>query len=890
MARRLRFCDRALALLVAAGSLAPIAAPALAQSPQRPSTARRLVQLWDFEDPISRVEPVPSGWFRAQDAPPVRERPGYPGWNTPILFTGDAHSGRRALRLPTQGGNTSLTLAAGVIPAFPDGDYAVLARVRTVGLVHARARITLRFLSRDLLPIDGAESRTVPAISEGAWTTVETSITGRPDAAWLQLELELVQPATFDPPRSPIDLRDQDFRGEAQFDDVAIYQIPRVDLRTTAPASTIVYPDAPTLAAMVRDLTGEPLTLDLTVYDVDGRQIAAVNMPAPPSGRTTTWTPQLDRFGWYRAVLEVSGPSGPVGQQATDFIWCPAGTAPDAADRQSFGVIADDLGAPQLGALPDLLRRTQIGAATLPVWPISGPDESDKAAEASRRAAEALLNQGVDVTFMLSRVPESVSRAAKADTSDPVKLFTAEGDAWLPALSKTLANFGERVRRWQIGATADGEPVSPQDVIAVRERMQRIIPSPNIALAATLPRLAGVEASSPDAISVVWPVGVPTAAFPAAPAGEGPERTLVIETPPATVFGGNASAIELARRAVTGWAAGYRRLAIRSPWTWHPDRPGDLQPGVELAAWRNLSQRLSGARVVGAFPVVEGATALILSTPRGGMLVGWNESAPEGAAVIRGLLSESEVTATDAMGNPVQVRTSATEGHLVPLGEMPVFVDGVDLPLTRFRASMRLEPGFVPARAEKHTIELVVENPWPEGISGRIRLDDPPRWSIAPRVLGFNVGPGKTVRLPVEFAFTLGEEAGQRYVEAQVELYADRRYPLLRVPLPIEIGLPTVDLSVTYSYEPSPDGRTSDVVVTAVISNIADRPVTMEAFSLAPGYRVFDAPVSDLQPGSSATRRFRYENGAVELRGKTVRVGIKEQDGTGRLNKTLNIQ
>jgi hypothetical protein len=271
------------------------------------------------------------------------------------------------------------------------------------------------------------------------------------------------------------------------------------------------------------------------------------------------------------------------------------------------------------------------------------------------------------------------------------------------------------------------------------------------------------------------------------------------------------------------------------------------------------------------------------------MLVGWNETAEPKDATIGGLLGIGAITAVDALGNQVAVGTDGEFGYRVTLDELPTFIEGVDLPLTRFRAAMRLEPGFLPARAEKHTLEVVIENPWPEGITGRIRLADPPTWDISPRVLAFNVSAGRSARLPVEFVFAPGEEAGPRIVTAEVELYADRRYPILRIPMPIEIGLPTIDLLPSYRLERSPDGQSTDVIVSAAITNISERPVTVEAFAQAPGYRLFEAPVSELQPGATATRRFRFDNGAALLQGRSIRVGIKEQDGTGRLNKTLEI-
>jgi len=108
----------------------------------RPDAARRVVKIWSFDDTGSGIEPVPNGWFRAQDSTSAgRSRPGYPAYNSAVLDIAQAHSGEFSMKLPTQGGGTSLMLAAGSLPAIPDADYLVSAQVRTEGLHYARGRL-----------------------------------------------------------------------------------------------------------------------------------------------------------------------------------------------------------------------------------------------------------------------------------------------------------------------------------------------------------------------------------------------------------------------------------------------------------------------------------------------------------------------------------------------------------------------------------------------------------------------------------------------------------------------------------------------------------------------------------------------------------------------------
>jgi Trk-type K+ transport system membrane component len=55
---------------------------------------------------------------------------------------------------------------------------------------------------------------------------------------------------------------------------------------------------------------------------------------------------------------------------------------------------------------------------------------------------------------------------------------------------------------------------------------------------------------------------------------------------------------------------------------------------------------------------------------------------------------------------------------------------------------VRVEPPFLAARAERHEVEIVIQNPWPIGITGRLRLAEPVEWTN-PATLGPLAWPDK---------------------------------------------------------------------------------------------------------------------------------------------------
>jgi len=871
--------------------------------PDRPEGSRRQVRIWDFEDAPEHGEPIPIDWFRAQDSPPLRPRPTFPSWNVPSLDESVAAGGRFSVRLPTRGGSASLMLSTGVVAAIPDGDYIISAQARTDQLRHARARLVAWFLDENLARIPGSESFSEPVISEGQWTTLEAQLRGDQRSSWIQIELQLLQPRDQGGQSAKsLEVEAEDFRGSAWFDDVTIYQTPRVNLRAAAPAGIFVGAERPTLLMLVRDLTGENLSVQTSVYDLDGRLVQRVVTPAPPMGRESSFVPNLPAFGWYRATIRVTSGAVVIGERAADLLWVPDPAPMNRESRQSFALVAERLTPRQRDKLPALLERVQTGAVTLAAWDESTrPSPTPEELRPLARVIDRLVDDGQEITFSLALVPEELARQARVDRDDPLPIFQRKGDEWQPSLDALLSRFGERVRRWQFGPSGSGLPFRNPSLAAHVEtaqgKLRRLVPRPLIAVPWRLeqappPLLSSQDAQPIETLSLWWPPAIPAhsigqymEAWPSAL-----QTRLVIETLDERVYGRAGAVIDLARRAALAWQAGITHIALSEPWRFDEKHAeADFQPRAVLGAWRTLAEALGGRRIVGELSVAQGVTALIARGADSSALIAWNDSAPADKAVIRGHLGPGPITVRDLFGNRSPVEPSPAGDHSIELGDAPIIIEGVDVELLQFRAAMRIEPHFIPARAERHRVELVIENPWPIGITGRLRIAEPGDWTILPRVMPINLAPGATARLPIDLSFNVGEEAGTLQVLAEVDLRAGIVYPLQRLPLSLEIGLPSVELIPSFRYERISASRT-DVLVMVRVINLTDKPLTLQAFAQAPGFKSFDAPISDLAAGASITRFFRFENGGARLKGRSIRVGLREQDGSGRLNKTIAIE
>jgi len=899
-------------LLLAAVWCALIAGSVVAQG-VRPSGAQRVVRLFDFEERAITTEPVPQHWVRIVHQPGQVERPGFPAWNESGFDGEEPYRGDYSVRLPTRGGSAALRLAAGVIPVAPRADYTVRAAVRTRGLRHARARLAARFLDADLKQIESSQQRSELIRTGGAWEEVRVELWGDyPQAAWVQVDLLLLQPTeqeadAFGAAAGAGDEADavpgararDDLSGAAWFDDVAIVQAPRLELSTNSPTNVIDHPQRPTLRVRVRDLTGETLRGVVRVHDLDGELVTWKSLELPPASPVVEWTPPLGRYGWYRATLDAvslgeDGDRKLVGRTDLSFVWASRGAA-DPADAPRLMAVVEGEPLEHLEEMPAMAGALGVGAVQVEIP--DGP--ADRVLGTLERAVLSALESRFRVALEIGRVSSGLARRLHLATDDVLALpVEAESDAWTGFLEPALARFGQRVRHWQLGRVGDDHSAYQRFVerrAGFREAFERLSPEPVIAtpwpaharvdeeiaaggsLTITLPRSAPAESAADYAET--WRRAAP-----------GSDVTLVI-APPEGVDSHRAR--QLAWRTLHAWGSGVDRLAYASLWKWSGDRRPEALPGPEFAAVRALSDRLHGKRVIGEMPMPEGAHALILRGVEGSVLAVWNEYAAPGEAVLEALFGEDldgadGVRAIDLYGNPVALERTGGRHRLEARAD-PVFVENVDPELLLFQAGARIDPSFVTSEGARRELELVLENPWPDTVTGQVRMTGPEHWRLAPRTQQVVIEPGREARLPFEVSLGVGEEAGVHAVAVDARLNVGRELLLLPLSPEIEIGIEDLSLEGGVRLVERTPGEPADVVVVAIVTNVGSTPATMTLSALAPGLPRKQAPVSSLQPGDVAVRQFRFPRSADLLSGKVVRLTLSETEGFERLNRTLEV-
>lgn len=888
----------------------------------RPAAAARTIKAFDFEERAFNAEAVPRFWFRAQHAPPERERAGFPQWNRGAFDYTIAKSGKASVKLPLGGGSCALRLAATQLPILPDADLRIEAQVTTRGMLHARAGLLTRLLDQTGAPLAGTDSYSELVTSESGWALISSDQRATPpEAAFLQIELLALQPDQRPSSTStdPHIVSVQDLSAAAYFDDVTVRQLPRLTLRATggmlAPATGQVE-----LKIDVRDQAGEKLTLDLMVTDIDGRIVHQHTHAMPIGGEQITMSVTLPRAGWYLAQVGVTGGTAGTAtistallrppQQATIFSQRTLDPSvpsfePDQTGPARLMMLAEDLPPSDASEVLRLTKAAALSGVSLSATPLLGEPSGSGP---MHNLTDALISSGQRVTLAFNTLPGMLLAALSQRELDPLGLADIDSAAWFPILEPVLDRFGRRIVGWRFGQLTYEPGASPPDAALLSERSGKISATlRSHALGSQL--LAPWRAewqTLPEAklgrVTVIAGGGTPSSVAQSVINAAGSEM-LVLQTAGAS-FSERDRAIDAAQRLVYAWLGASALKSTAAASNAAPvfiafdsaisARDGRISPEPQAAILLGLAQQLLGRSIVATLADEPGHAVFLLdpalrassltspsAPPKPSALIAWSE---QPGRVLERHLGAGPLFAFDMLGNPVDLaKPDATGLWSIPLSEVPIIIEGVDAGLVRFVAGLSLDPSFIPAAATVQETRLSITNPWPGGIIGTVQLtatetDRARGWAIGPAsAVSFALTPGETTTLPFALTIPPSEIVGPKVLTAIVRTEGDRTYGPFRIALPIRIGVPGLDLAVIIS----PSGN--DLIASITATNSGSRPRTLLVEIAASGRRRQDQSISRLQPGESATRRFILENAAA-LTADRLWVSATDVDTAERLN------
>ena len=879
---------------------------------------RRLVHVFDFEEP-DNFEQLPKNWFiigrtaetsdRSFFREPLHhdlmEQGGYPSFTQVRFDTTASRSGNRSFHLGLNGGSAGAYLQVGTLPAVPQSDYLITAWVRTEDLVRSAAYLKAYFVDQAGRRLATTISQSKPIQTRGKWTQIAVKLRGDVrGAVWIGMEIDIRQPArrTNDPLGGHRVLL-QDVKGSAWFDDITVWQLPRIEVASQSPVNIVRDPEEPTVYITVRDLTGQKLIVDVTAYDhtmtrrAMSRRVLGVGAP-----REMTWEPKLPGYGWYLIDMIVydqarSGTrqsNAPVARTFGAVLWLPPIEPMSSMNANRFKLLATDSSAEQLRFLPELLEKTGIRSTVLNIWePTTTLAEVEKRKEQIDEAMQWMYISGREAALSLSPVPMDLGLAVQDPQVDPISLLKNDRSQWLDYLTPTLLSQGQRVRRWYMGAPYQAyafyDPKLSESLDLVEQRFRLLAPQPELVIPWRMEQSRRQDLPANLYYLMDVSPGIEADRIPEhfEPWRDIADRvTLYLREPPADRVTHERRVTDLAIRMISAWEQMPGSIAMGDLWTRAAQRKAALVPDPLLGVFANLAKALSGREVIGELELGHGVRIKILDGPDGPALAAWAERPGDIGSELNMFLG-SEPIATDVWGNrePIPLRDGK---HYYALSQTPVIITGIDAKLALFRAGFTIDNPFIESRQGLHDRVITLTNPWPVTISGHMQVLGPKAWASQPSRHYFSLASGRSVNLPLALSFPISEVAGPKSLHARFEFTTDEPM-VIDASLPIEVGLEDVTFNATLALVPGSTQGDPDVTAAAVVTNTGTGGMSLYVFANLRGYPIQERIISDLGPGQSAVRRFRFPGAAEAIRSGALRMGVREVNGSRILNKRLTL-
>jgi hypothetical protein len=901
-------------------SLAALLIVTIAVAAPAPGGRSDAVELYhcDFErDQDQDFDDWPDGWTRAHGE-------GYPRY-VRALIEAEPGAPRHALRIDLNGG--AAKAMSPPVAIDPRHDYRLEAQMKTVGLTHNRAFVSLVFLDDQKRPVERFDSESLAATHD--WTRVRIGpVRCRNLTARSALLVVQVEPGER-----------EDLHGAALFDSLRLCRVPRVTVELVQPRPAYVVGEPIDIHCRVSGYKGLPPVMRLVLRDAEDRLIAEHELTLQRAAAATAkgakpeedsakafqlaeskWRLPINSAGYYRlraTAIETPTVEAPADDDLSNNQSQPpsAGAREQAASRATSSeapasqprpdedglfdveevVVAVIEPRPRLltgefgWSLPDGER--EMPPAILAQWvTLAGIhwlkyplwfDEGDEGRVAGVNwLVDRLNTHGVGLIGLLADPPPltrqalGIRRGGKA-----ADLFAQDPRIWYPSLEPVMARMSLKVRWWQLGTDDDtsfaglGDPVAT--VARVKEQLDRIGQDVRTGLAwnwldevprTKSPPWSFLTRSASPALSAEE-----LADYLAANSALAGEQWISLTPLDPVAYDTRSRAADLVRRLVAAKAQGATKIFLNAPLD-----PilgllrADGSPGELFLPWRTTALMLAGARYQGQMLLPGGSRCRVFLRGEETILV-VASAAPTDETVYLG----DQVRQVDVWGRTSEVPQSA-DGQRFEAGPMPVFLTGANSAVIGWRLGLAIDRRELPSiSGTPHQVRVTCTNHFSQPVSGKMRIVVPKGWRVEPEAFDLKLQPDESLRPAFSLTFPTTASCGEQLLRFDFDLQAERRYQF-QVQRPIELGSHDVFLEIG-----SHLNAAGELEVEQRLVNRTAGDVNFRCHLNIPGRRRMRSQVWKLPPGEDL-QVYRVPAGD-DLVGQTLRIRAEESGGSRRI-------
>jgi hypothetical protein len=818
----------------------------------------------------------PDEWTRYRGA-------GFPRYVKIQLSEQPTPAGQACLRIDLDGG--AAAVYSPPIPAGPLHSYVLEGLLKTDGLEHDRAQLSLTLLNEKLQRLETFRSEKI-ADSRG----------------WANLRLGPITPGNDNVRFATVGLHlepesQADLTGSARFADVWLGRLPRIVLSLNSVHHVFDHAEAIEVTCELSGFADEDPPVVFRLEDAFGAKIAeqqrhvktrlpAEGRPVPadrrsgqPSGPvgSVTWEPPVPGPGFYRVGVTIRDRNEVVhhrqvslavierqpGQPGSEFGWSlPQGDRPLP-----------------LAELSELVAQAGIGWVKYPLWYDQETDQEQ--VQELIHLTERLAAQGVELVGLLHDPPEAL-RSRFPDLRSPAEIFTADPECWYPSLEWVMARMAIHVRWWQLGRDRDtglvGYPKLAEKMAQVKGQLDKLCHDVNVGFGwewmHPLPQ-AGSE--TPPwrflSLSADPPLTEQELSVYLSSSGSPPvQRWVVLEPLSRERYSLSARVDDLVRRMISARIRGAEAVFVPDPFSTECGLMNDDGTAGELLLpWRTCALMLGGATYLGSIQMPGASQNHVFARPHDAVMVAWNDT-PKQEVICLG----SDVRQVDLWG---RTAVPSRQGHrqVIEVGPLPTFVTGVDPKITRWRQEFSLAADRLPSMAGGgHVNSFRLKNTFGEGVSGNLHLIAPDLWELEPRRVEFRLARDGQLEQPFQIMLPYNATSGRHTLRVDFEVDADQTYRF-SVYRRIDVGAGDVYIEVVTRLNDR-----KELEVEQHLINDALIPVSFRCHLFAPNRRRQKTQIIGLGHGRDVNT-YRLPDGD-QLIGKTLWLRAEQIDGARVLN------
>jgi hypothetical protein len=778
------------------------------------------------------------------------------------------------------------------VEVSPQFGYVLKAYLRTEGLQHDRAFITLTFFDSEQNPLEVHQSSRYCNLPTWRCVTIGPVMPAHPDIRSAVITLHLEPTA------------EADLSGKAVFDDIWLGSLPRIAVETNSRTNVYTTKDVevtcrvsgfsqpnPRIRFELRDVFGQPLSMEEMpmTSEFSGRDRGEDGASHSPASTTSsvfsglaTWRPTIEENGYYQVRISIPEHTGHVCENLVVM----DSQTPSKAGEFGWSLPRGDQPL-SLNALPGLLGQVGINWVKFPVW---YDDRNKERAEDLAWFAERLNAQGIELVGMLDRPPATMRDMFGQSDLLPIAEVFKEPQVWHPAIDPVMTRLSLKVRWWQLGADRDTSfvnfPGLEQKVREIRDGLNRFGSEVNLGLAwRSIDETPVID--QPPWSFLNYTADPPLTedelgAYLAAESVEPVRRWIGVEPLRAERYSLKIRARDLVVRMLAAKVAQAEGVFVPDPFD--PDHglmDEDGSPGKLLLPWRTTALAVSNAQYLGSINLPQGSrNHVFLKNNRAVMFV-WNDR-----PVREVLYLGEDVKQRDLWGRSRPTRVVESDGirkQEIHVDTLPVIITGLNPHIAKWRMAFRYETAeLASVFGQDQLANFRFTNTFPTGVSGKMTLHPPLRvWEVDPRVVQFKLASGKQQRAGVHVVLGANATSGRQAVPVRVELTADRTYAFV-IYRDIHVGLGDVEIEMSASLD-----ELGNLIVQQHLTNKTDEFVSFNCLLFVPGRRRERRQVFNLARGRT-TNVFVLPQGS-ELVGRTLGLRAEEIGGARILNQHLTV-